>query len=133
MKTKENKELTEKLYQKIREIRIMNREEQYQKLKTIRVELAYFNKYGEVTLQQDDLEVLKELYKVYFPAFTRLNTTCSNCVKEMLNVCISRYSSLEQEFAPKELTITNDDPAMDNKIEPVKEEKVEIKKVRRKK
>lgn len=88
---------------KIKEIKdkilnTMTEQEQYTLLLTLEDRLLHFNKYNEVTLKLEDFDVLKTLYKVYFNRFSQLNTTCSSCVKEMLNVCISRYSALKKQF-----------------------------------
>lgn len=89
------------LFNKIKEIKNkMTEKEIYSKLLTMEDKLLFFNKYNEVTLEQSDLVTLQELYKIYFPQFTKLNTTCSSCIREMLHVCISRYSHLKNLFEP---------------------------------
>ncbi|RZJ82581.1 MAG: hypothetical protein EOO47_00085 [Flavobacterium sp.] len=102
-KTKDKQIEITKLKIKIKKIKnkIMSQlteQEQYDLLLTIEDKLLYYNKYGEVTLELSDFDVLKQLHKVYFNKFTNLNTTCSSCVKECLNVCISRYSALKKQF-----------------------------------
>lgn len=109
----------------------MTKKEQYDKLKQLENELSYFNSYGEVTLEHHHLETLKDLYKVYFPEFKRLNTTCSNCVKEILNVCISRFKGLKEEFetvavtepVAEEATTVNEVPEKDEATKPIKNKK----------
>lgn len=86
------KEIKDKLLKQMTEF------EQYEKLKTLEEKLNFFNQYGEVQLTPDELNTLKELYKVYFSKFQALNTSCSACIREMLNVCISRYSALKKQF-----------------------------------
>jgi hypothetical protein len=92
-----------KLQIKIKEIKdkinnMMTEQEQYTLLLTLEEKLAFFNQYGEVTLTGEDLETLKTLYTVYFSQFKALNTTCSSCIKEMLNVGISRLGALKKQF-----------------------------------
>lgn len=102
-KTKDKQIEILKLKIKIKEIKAkilnqMTEREQYEELLKLEDKLLFFNEYNEVTLEQEDFEVLKKLYKVYFSKFTLFNTTCNSCVKEMLNVCISRYSALKKQF-----------------------------------
>jgi hypothetical protein len=95
------KEKKLQLFNKIKEIKNkMTEKEIYAKLLQMEDRLLFFNRYGEVILLQDDLEILRELYKIYFPQFSKLNTSCSSCIKDMLNVCISRYGHLKSKFEP---------------------------------
>lgn len=102
-KTKEKQIEILRLKIKIKEIKdkILNQmteQEQYDLLLKLEDKLLYFNKYNEVTLELEDFDTLKALYKEYFNRFTALNTTCNSCVREMINVCISRYSALKKQF-----------------------------------
>jgi hypothetical protein len=102
-KTKDKQILITRLKIRIKEIKDklenkMNEQEQYTLLMTMEDKLLTFNKYGEVTLAVEDFDTLKSLYNVYFNKFNTLNTTCSACVKEILNICISRYSALKKQF-----------------------------------
>jgi hypothetical protein len=77
----------------------MTEKEQYIELLKLEDKLAFFNKYNEVELAPNDFDILKALYKVYFNKFQALNTTCSACIREILNVCISRFSALNKQYA----------------------------------
>lgn len=102
-KTKDKQIEILRLKIKIKEIRAkilnqMTERELYDELLKLEDKLLFFNQYNEVTLEQDDFAILEKLYRVYFNKFSIFNKTCSSCVKELLHVCISRYSALKKQF-----------------------------------
>lgn len=76
----------------------MTEQEQYDELLKIEDKLLTFNQFNEVTLEVTDFDILKKLYAVYYNKYTSFNSTCSSCVRELLNICISRYSALKKQF-----------------------------------
>lgn len=113
---------------KIKEIRAkilneMTEQEQYNELLKLEDKLLFFNQFNEVTLEQDDFEILDKLYKVYYNKFSIFNKTCNSCVKELLNVCISRYSALKKQFDK----VVEEVP-QDNEAQPEPEQKKKTKK-----
>lgn len=119
---------------KIKEIRAkilnqMTEKEQYDELLKLEDKLLFFNQFNEVTLEQGDFEILEKLYRVYFSKFSIFNKTCNSCVKELLHICISRYSILKKQFEkvtevedPKEPE-QNEEEKLVEKPKPVKKTK----------